>query len=233
MKIYEVGGSIRDEYLGIISHDRDYAVVANSYSEMRDYVSKTGKIYLEKPEFLTIRCQMPGLGDCDFVLARKDGAYSDARHPDTVEPGTILDDLARRDFTMNAIARDIETGEIIDPYNGIKHIRERMIHCVGNNSQAANTKHRMSEDGLRMIRALRFSTTKNMPIDRSIMEFLKDGTNFYLLAKVSDDRIKDEINKMWAHNPYSAFSDMAYYKDLFECIFYTKKVWMQATLKGR
>ncbi len=102
VKIYLVGGSIRDQLLGLKSKDLDYAVEAGSYEEMRDYIKENGKIFLETPEYLTIRAHLKNGEPADFVLCRKDGEYSDGRRPDKVTPGTLYDDLARRDFTVNA-----------------------------------------------------------------------------------------------------------------------------------
>jgi tRNA nucleotidyltransferase (CCA-adding enzyme) len=95
IEYFKVGGFVRDAILGVKSKDIDYAVQAPSYEAMAaDIVARGGKIFYEKPEYLTIRAKMNG-EDADFVLCRKEGAYSDARHPDKVEPGTIDDDLAR------------------------------------------------------------------------------------------------------------------------------------------
>ena len=111
MHIYQVGGSLRDECLGRPCKDFDFSVEAPSYEAMREHLVQDGyTIFLEKPEYLTIRARFPKGHPqervcADFVLCRKDGFYSDGRRPDTVEPGTIYDDLARRDFTMNAMAR--------------------------------------------------------------------------------------------------------------------------------
>jgi len=110
IKLFEVGGHVRDGLLGIKSKDIDMAVEAPSWEAMREFVKhNTKKIFLEKEEFLTIRAMGHDGLPKDFVLCRKDGAYSDGRRPDTVEAGTIFDDLARRDFTVNAIAKEVTT----------------------------------------------------------------------------------------------------------------------------
>jgi len=122
---FEVGGCLRDEFKGIPSKDVDFAVEAPSFEAMRDELIEDGfEIFEERPEFFTIRAKVPKgnpLEDrtrvADFVMCRKDGPSSDGRRPDFVEPGTIFDDLARRDFTVNAIARNAITGEIIDPHS--------------------------------------------------------------------------------------------------------------------
>ena len=69
VKIYEVGGKVRDSFIGRENKDIDYAMQAGSYEEMRDYILiNGGKIYLETPQYQTIRCKMPNLGNVDFVL---------------------------------------------------------------------------------------------------------------------------------------------------------------------
>lgn len=73
---FEVGGAVRDKLLGVQSKDIDYAVEAESFSAMRDAViERGGKIFLETPQYLTIRAHVPKLGAADFVLCRKDGEY--------------------------------------------------------------------------------------------------------------------------------------------------------------
>ena len=122
---FEVGGCVRDSLLGRNTKDIDFTVVAPSFGAMRQHLLNEGfTIHVENPEFQTIRCGVPEghvlrkrTKDADFVWARHEGPYSDGRHPDWVEPGTLLDDLERRDFTVNAIARGVD-GHIIDPFDG-------------------------------------------------------------------------------------------------------------------
>lgn len=221
VKLYKVGGCVRDEILGLKSKDIDYAVTASSYEEMKNYlISLEANIFLEKPEYLTIRAKVKG-EDADFVLCRKDGAYSDGRRPDSVEMGTIEDDLARRDFTMNAIAID-EDGKYIDPFNGIQDIKNSVIKCVG-------STERLLEDSLRMLRALRFLITKKFSIHRDISNVI--WTDYQLLKNISRERIYEELNKMFAHDTNSTFSLMCYYKEVFSFIFSECKVDLAAVLK--
>ena len=106
VSLYEVGGSVRDRYMGRESHDEDFsAVVENGgWPELLQWADQEmDEVFLVTPEFLTIRGKKDGK-IMDVVMARKEDGYSDGRHPDNVEPGTIDEDLARRDFTMNAMA---------------------------------------------------------------------------------------------------------------------------------
>ena len=190
-KFYRVGGSVRDSFIGgRKSKDIDYTVEADSFDVMRDAViARGGEIFLESPQYFTIRANVPNLGAADYVLARKDGAYTDGRHPDSVQHGTLADDLARRDFTMNAIAVD-ENGNVIDPYDGRGDIAKRMINAVGEASQ------RFEEDGLRIQRAMRFSVVLGFRMSPSVFSAI----DARLLQGVSLDRMREETAKMFAYD---------------------------------
>jgi tRNA nucleotidyltransferase/poly(A) polymerase len=188
-KFFQVGGSVRDELLGLKSKDIDFAVEAPSFDAMRQaIVERGGEIYLETPQYFTIRANVPGLGAADYVLCRKDGNYSDGRRPDSVEVGTLHDDLSRRDFTVNAIAKD-EQGNLIDPFGGIQDLAVRNLVTVG------NPKDRFTEDSLRMLRAIRFSVTKNLSISVGVWRALEDYQLVRLLDNVSSERIREELFK--------------------------------------
>jgi len=146
MKLYQVGGSVRDILLtpNSIPKDIDYAVEAESFEEMRETLIGRGfQIFLEKSEFLIIRAKCPRTNHVyDFSMCREDGVYSDARHPDTVTPCSIYTDLSRRDFTINAIAID-EDNQILDPHKGQEDIDTMTLRCVG------VARDRLREDSLR------------------------------------------------------------------------------------
>ena len=219
---------MRDEILGIPHKDFDYTVEAESFEAMRDaIVRRGGDIFLEKPEFFTIRarCEIGGeLQAADFVLPRKDGAYSDGRRPDEVEVGTLQDDLARRDFTINAIARS-EEGELIDPFNGLEDIRRCSIRCVG-------SVERLREDSLRMIRALRFAVQKDFQIEREESEFILSNAD--LLGNISNERIKDEVNKMLRADPKRAINMLFKgFPAIGDFILSETDIWFEATSKKR
>lgn len=197
IKIFLVGGAVRDTFLGTPIKDKDYVVVAPSFEAMKEFiVSKGGKIFQEKPEFLTLRARMSGfgtlgIGAADFVLARKDGVYTDGRRPDSVEVGTIEEDLARRDFTMNAIAIDTEDQfNVIDPFQGIDDIAHKLIRAVG------DARTRLQEDKLRAFRALRFAVEKGFRIDNRL-DWEISRLAAIEFAAVSTERIRDELLKMF------------------------------------
>jgi tRNA nucleotidyltransferase/poly(A) polymerase len=224
---YLVGGAIRDELLGIKSSDNDFAVEANSYSEMRQaIIGKGGQIFLEKPEFFTIRAKVPNLGAADYVLCRKDGSYFDGRRPESVTVGTIYDDLARRDFSSGAIAQNVETGEIIDPFNGVADVKVGVLRCVG------NPLDRFHEDGLRILRAFRFKITKGFHFDGGINKFLLNEDVPSYLKGVSEERIRGELYKMFSFNTLHTLNVFYDYPILMEFLF-SGRIWLKPTMEER
>lgn len=195
-KIYLVGGAVRDGLLGLEAKDKDFVIEASSFGAMRQAVlERGGKIFLESEKFFTIRAKVPGLGVADFVLARKDGPYVDGRHPESVGIGTIEDDLARRDFTMNAIAQDTESQAITDPHSGQADIAEKLIRCVGDPAK------RLNEDRLRIIRALRFTVQLGFAIHghtASAIEGIIRVEGNKTFEAISTNRIRDELFKMFS-----------------------------------
>lgn len=206
VKIYLVGGQVRDkvmhELLGttlVETNDIDVAVEASSYAEMRQYVlDQGGDIKVESPQFFTIRALTNWNGHrvpVDYTICRKESGYEDGRHPTSVQVGTIEEDLARRDLTINAMAIDVETGKLIDPYGGREDIQQRVIKCCG------DVETRCSEDYLRVLRILRFSITlgfKIAPDTETILyhpRYIRE-----LFNSVSDERIREEFTKMFKKN---------------------------------
>lgn len=226
IKLYKVGGCIRDQFLGVKSKDIDYSVEAPSYDAMRDYIASNGKIFLESPEYLTIRAKVNG-DDADFVLCRKEGDYTDGRRPDKVEAGDIYDDLARRDFTMNAIAFDIQTQEFIDPHNGMDHINNRLIKCVG------EAEERFTEDSLRILRAIRFHITKGFTLADSIIDCLHSYDIVGGLVNVSQERIREEINKCFRADTWQTMVMMEEFPLIRDAVFMKNNMWLEATFKAK
>ena len=220
-KIYLVGGAIRDKIMGLQSKDKDYVVECESFDAMRQLIlNRGGKIFLETPKFLTIRALMPELGAADYVLARKDGVYKDGRHPESVEVGTIQDDLARRDFTMNAIAKNVETGELIDPHGGATDIENKRIRCVGNPTE------RFNEDKLRVFRALRFAITKDFTIDPETHLAMIETQDF---SGVSTERIREELAKMFKYDSETTMLHICCEYDNLRRVIFERGIWFKPT----
>lgn len=195
VRILKVGGCVRDQLLGVPFHDIDFAVEADSFEEMEAHVrSITKNVFLIKPEFFTIRAQLHSGEAVDFVLCRKDGIHSDGRRPDSVEKGTIFDDLARRDFTVNALAID-EAGILLDPHGGESDLAQKLLRCVG------DTEERFNEDSLRILRAIRFHITKGFSLHKDIQKvFSQPKIWIPKLKNVSEERTREELFKCFNHS---------------------------------
>lgn len=244
MEMYEVGGCVRDELLGVKSKDIDFSVVLTAdekeiiwqrNQEPFDFMANTltdqgFKIFLETPEFLTVRAQFPKTAGksltADFVLARKESDYSDGRRPDKVEPGDLMDDLARRDFTMNAIAKDSD-GSLIDPFNGQADIASHIIACVG------DPRERLTEDALRAVRALRFSVTKGFTIRQDLRFVMQDEAVLDSIAEnISDERIQAELSKMFRFDTVKSLRVLNAFPLLTTAMF-SGRVSLDATMKTK
>lgn len=224
-KFYKVGGAVRDELLGLPVKDIDFAVEAENYSAMRQaIIDRGGKIFLETPEFFTIRAKVPKLGASDFVLCRKDRGSTDGRHPDSVEAGTLLEDLARRDFTINAMARS-EEGVLIDPFNGIQDLANKTLRTVG------KAEERFKEDYLRIFRALRFSITKDMVLSVDIDNCLRDTRIVLGLEKVSVERVREELIKAFSHSTYRTMCLFQQFPKLMVIFTIFPDLWLKPTLE--
>lgn len=228
VKFFQVGGSVRDRYLGKPSKDIDYAVEAESFDAMHDAIlARGGKVFLVTPQYLTIRANVPELGACDYVLCRKDGEYVDGRHPETVIPGTIYDDLERRDFTMNAMAIDTDTGELLDPHQGQLDLQHQFLRTVG------KAEVRFTEDGLRMFRAIRFVITKDMRMHPDITGCL-ERPEFWKtrLAGVSVQRVREELTRCFAHDTNRTWDVLNEFPALRRHVFDKQRdLWLKPTLE--
>lgn len=227
-KTYLVGGAVRDELLGLPCKDLDYVVMAPSFEAMRDHLVNEQRcvIFVEKPEYLTIRAKHPVLGCVDFACARKDGNYTDGRRPDSVVvTETLEQDLARRDFTCNAIAKSVEHGRLLDPHHGQRDIEDRLLRCVG------SARARFGEDRLRAFRALRFAVTKGFRIDHEISEAINSLTPIGFDA-VSTERIREELFKMFKCDTERSFKLLFEFRVLCEVV-RARGIWFRPTTEGR
>lgn len=234
--LYMVGGYVRDELLEIKSKDVDFAVEAESYDHMKGWLEQTGfEIFLEEPDYFTIRARFPrvpwefaerdmGSQTCDFVLCRKESRYSDGRRPDVVEKGTILDDLSRRDFTVNAMAIT-EAGEYIDHFGGREDLKNGVLRAVG------DPWDRLQEDALRALRAIRFQITKDLKPDDHLRRALAKRSLPALLASVSADRRRSELRLAFRHNTERTFSILAAMPPSFRAAIFADGLWLDPTLR--
>jgi tRNA nucleotidyltransferase/poly(A) polymerase len=216
MKLYLVGGAVRRHLLGLDdTSDADFAVEAPTYMDMfrgvRDEYN--GIIWQERKQFVCVRARADFKdGDfggvpfgtrinhgpvvrtnADFTLCRAETQYSDRRHPDTVTPCSILEDLSRRDFTVNAVAVR-EDGTWLDPHQGREDAANHTLRCVG------NTRQRMLEDPLRLLRAVRFAVTDRLRLVAPLKDALNTHDIVDLLATLPHERVREELTKAMHHN---------------------------------
>ena len=193
---------------------RDILLMSNSKSDLDIATTLLPKEVIEifpktipvGEEFGTVMVRLEGDSEKEWEVTtlRKDGSYEDGRRPDNVSFGTnIMDDLARRDFTINAMAIDVD-GNLIDIFGGENDLRLNIVKAVG------EAEKRIAEDGLRILRAFRFlDLEKNnlRALDTELEKAIKE--NIDMLDKVSRERITDEIRKILAsNNPYGILMKM-------------------------
>lgn len=184
---YVVGGCVRDSILGREPHDWDICTPALPGELLVEFEEKGYRVIPTGLQHGTITVNLNG-NNYEITTFRRDGDYSDGRHPDTVEfTSDLIYDLERRDFTINAMAYNPEEG-LVDPFNGCRDIQNRIIRCVG------NPDDRFQEDGLRILRALRFSCQLNFVIDETTGRAMLD--NKELISNVSMERINTEFIKI-------------------------------------
>jgi tRNA nucleotidyltransferase (CCA-adding enzyme) len=225
---YLVGGSVRDSLLGIKAKDQDFVVLVNSFAAMREEIlSNGGTIFLESEKYLTIRGTLPNYGAADFVLPRTDGDYSDGRRPNSTSiADSLYLDSCRRDFTIGAMYKNLETGEIIDYHGGKKDLENRLIRCVG------NAKDRFREDFLRPIRAIRFHITKDMRLARDIQYAFEDLNIIHGIRTVSVERIREEVYKCFKHDTVKSMNCFNHYRFIKGEIFNERTgIWLKPTME--
>jgi poly(A) polymerase len=204
LETYVIGGFVRDLYLKRKSKDIDI-VTLGSGIELAQKVSENLK---NKPQvnvfknFGTAMLKYKDL-EIEFVGARKESYQRDSRKP-VVENGTLEDDQNRRDFTINALALGLNKsnfGELVDPFNGIEDLENKIIRTP------LDPDITFSDDPLRMMRAIRFSTQLGFEIQSETLQSI--SKNRERINIVSGERIIDEINKiMMADKPSVGFKLM-------------------------
>ena len=189
-RVFVVGGAVRDFLMGVDPSDFD--LVTNALPDIvLEIFSEKGWIVVPKGvEYGVVSVVHPVTGrEVEIATMRREIYLRDFdRRSARVEyTDDIVEDLARRDFTINAIAYDPVTGEIIDPFNGRRDIEEGVIRFVGDPSG------RIREDPLRMLRAIRFSSRFGFRIDTDSFNSIRD--NWELIRYISWERIGEEIWK--------------------------------------
>ena len=185
-KAYLVGGAVRDMLMEKEPHDWDVTTDATPEQVMSIFrkVIPTGIAH----GTVTVHFMK---NEIEVTTFRTESDYSDGRHPDKVEyTGNIEEDLSRRDFTINAIASYLGDGTITDPFHGRDDIKRKVIRTVG------NPLERFSEDGLRPVRAVRFSAQLGFEIERETLKAISEPEILKKTSGISLERFRDELLKL-------------------------------------
>jgi tRNA nucleotidyltransferase/poly(A) polymerase len=238
--MFEVGGKVRDEILGLQSKDVDYVAVPNDnlleryknahemFVVLETYLTNEKfEIFLSTPDCFTVRAKFPKdhkyQGVADFVMARKEIGYVEGTRTPIVVPGTLKDDLERRDFTVNAMAKD-ENGDIIDLFNGKMDI-ERMVLIT-----PLPPKQTFDDDPLRILRAIRFAITKGFSL--KYLDYYINNYDYETKMKVvSSERIREELYKCFKHDTMDTLDTLNDYPTLKRYIFENKLMWLKPTME--
>jgi tRNA nucleotidyltransferase/poly(A) polymerase len=182
---YIVGGAVRDFLMGNPVHDIDIATNAKP----EDLITIFEEVDLTSVAYFSVKVIYKTV-IFEVTTFRKDICYIDHRHPTIEIVPTLEEDLSRRDFTMNAIAMD-KNQNIIDLYHGVLDIQHRQIKMIG------NPELRFAEDGLRVLRAIEFSSRFNFTLEDQILDSFK--TDY--LAPIHEEYIITMLDKILS-NPY-------------------------------
>jgi tRNA nucleotidyltransferase (CCA-adding enzyme) len=184
---YLVGGCVRDI---LIEHEpKDWDLATNAKPEQ---IQKLFVDHVYENTFGTVgvktESEDPRARVVEITSYRIEGKYTDQRHPDEVKfADNLEDDLARRDFTVNAMAMDLR-GEIVDPFGGRADLRARIIRTVG------KPQERFSEDALRLMRAVRFAVQLDFEIEHETRRAIRELSRS--LDHIAKERIREELNKI-------------------------------------
>ena len=246
-KFYEVGGKIRDELLGLTNKDVDYVAVPTEavyskihpceaqfsparlmFKALKNYLEEQKfEIFLVTPECYTIRAKFPEgykyQGVADFVMARKEVGYVPGTRIPIVEPGNLYDDLSRRSFTINAMAKDPDTGEIIDYFDGIDDINAELIRTP------LNPIVTFDDDPLRILRAIRFAITKRFSIEDKTWHAMVFYDYDAKMSVVSEERIREELIKCFRCDTIRTLMYLDYLPRLRDYIFSRTNLWLKPT----
>lgn len=211
---YLIGGFVRDKIIGRATKDADIVCIGDGI----ELAHKVAGLFHPRPAvafFKTFGTAQIKLGDfeIEFVGARKESYTHNSRKPE-VTPGTIEDDQNRRDFTINALAICLNQenfGKLVDPFNGIKAIEEKIIQTPLAPLQT------FSDDPLRMMRAIRFAAQLSFQITPETFQAIKD--NAQRIKIVSQERISDELNKIMLCRKPSVGWDLLFKSGLLQVIF--------------
>lgn len=191
-EVYEVGGTVRDQILKIPHKDKDYLVRKIPIEKLKNILAPFGKVAVVGKSFGVLKFSPHSHPDTvvDMALPRKERSTGVGHRDFEVEYDPNLpveEDLGRRDFTVNAMAMDLKSGKIIDPFQGQKDLESKILRMVFDRA--------FEEDPLRLVRAVQFAARFGLTIEPKTFEAMK--TDAKLIATVSAERIIEETRKLF------------------------------------
>lgn len=210
IQVYKFGGSIRSYFLGQEPNDLDLVVMVDSYLLVKDYICSQGYEILKEKE-------------SHYIRARKNKVVVDFSYTDSINSF-----LSTRDFGCNAIAINVDTEEVIDPYEGRKDIENKILRPVG------DVAERMQEDPLRIIRAIRFISQLGFRPSYSLRLYLKSSQAAQQIKRVEIERIRQELERAFRHDTTKTLESLYIncHKGISDYIF-SNGLWLLPTTKDR
>jgi poly(A) polymerase len=186
-QLFLVGGALRGELLGEAGGDLDLATDARPGEIRRRIRDWADAVWLVGESFGTVGLQWHGV-KAEITTFRTDEYDRTSRKPRVTFGTDVMEDLARRDFTMNAIARNLHTGELLDPFGGREDLEDHLVRFVGDPAV------RIAEDPLRMLRAVRFCAQLGFELDSYALGGIAEHAAE--LRRISWERIRDELDRI-------------------------------------
>ena len=201
--VYLVGGAIRDKLLGIVNHDEDYCVTGISFEEFKELFPEA---YIRGKDFPVF-----DINNKEFAIARKERKIGIGHNSFSVEVDkkiTIEEDLERRDITINAIAKEVLTDKIIDPFHGREDLKNKIIRAVSSH---------FVEDPLRVYRVARFASQFDFKVEENTMQMMKLLKKE--LSSLAVERVYHELSKALLTDKPSRFFDVLKEADVLDIHF--------------
>ena len=223
-QLYLVGGSVRDQLLGIDSNDLDFATSSRPEETRRLLeLARPGTIFDIGQKFGTIGAVFEDF-KVEITTFRSEWYLDDDRRPIVEFSNSLEADLSRRDFTINAMAENVLQGRLIDPHGGLRDLAARKIRAVGVAAE------RFREDPLRMLRAVRFASQLGFAIERSTREAIKAHVG--RIRSVSTERVRNELQGILvSQSPSYGVRELV--EMGFAKIFIPELLALQSTTQGR
>lgn len=189
------GGCVRDLLLGSSPKDHDIATSATP-----DQVGAVFRRTIPVQPELGVTLVLWKESRLEVTTFRTEGPYLDGRRPTHVGPATSAQDVQRRDFTVNGLLLDPESGEVVDHVGGLEDLEARVLRCIG------SAEERFEEDHLRILRAIRFAVRLGFQIDAPTWDAMARLSHH--LPRLSGERIRDELDRMFAQAPFARCLEM-------------------------